>query len=141
MIRGPLFAWTRRAVAVVFGSVFLWQVAERADPRGCEAVVHVTEDFVDVTVDGWAYRAGAWTGEPIVFPLRPGRHTLHMSRGGRALFEQGFELRPGEEVVLTAWDASRGPRPDPASLERHQVGEQVVQVLDRQQLREVLGHE
>ena len=108
MFRGVLLTIVRGSGALAFGAVFLWQVAERAGPRDCRAIVHVTAAAVDIAIDDRPYRVAAPSDAPIVCDLRPGDHTLRMSRGGRVLFEEQFRTRPGEEVILTAWDS----RPD-----------------------------
>jgi hypothetical protein len=107
VIRGLLVATSRHVAALALGGAILWQVAERAVPRECEAVVHVTEAGVDVAIDDSTYRFEAWRGTPIVCALRPGRHTVCMSRDGQVLYEEVFTLRPGENVILTAWDRGR----------------------------------
>jgi hypothetical protein len=95
-----LGAWTLAA------GVF-WQVAEHAGNRDCVAYVHVTEPRVDVTIDDQTYQIEAWQAVPIVSELRAGRHTLKMTRRGQILYEETFDLRPGQEVVLTAWEKTR----------------------------------
>lgn len=106
-IRTVLTSMTKGIGSVAFGCVVLGYVAEQAGPRDCRAVIHVTESEVDVWVDGWAYRVESWRDSPILCPLRPGRHALRMSRGGRTLYEETFILQRGDDVVLTAWDPAR----------------------------------
>jgi hypothetical protein len=105
--------------AIVLGTAILWQIVEHSGPPRCQVVVHVTEDDVDVEVDGWDYRVKSTMASPIVLDLRPGRHTLRMSRRGRLLYEESFTLRPGRDVVLTAWDEGNRqtatPSPGPAT--------------------------
>jgi len=96
--------------ALVLGGAVLGYVATQAGPRECQAVIHVTEADVDVWVDGLKYRIDSWKAAPIVCPLRPGQHALRMSRGSRLLYEESFNLRGGEEVVLTVWDSARHGR-------------------------------
>jgi hypothetical protein len=114
MIVRVVFVVTGRVCALLLGGVFLWQVAEQADPRGCEAVVHVTEADVDVWVDRSLFRVEGWNGSPIVCEIRPGRHLLRMFRHGRLLYEESFTLGRGEGIVLTAWDTTR-PRVAPGN--------------------------
>ncbi|WP_422924166.1 hypothetical protein [Singulisphaera sp. PoT] len=105
--RGASLAIVGRVGALLLGGAFLWQVAERVGPTRCEAVVHVPESNVDVMIDSSAYRIGEVRDEPIVCELTPGEHHLAMYRSGQLLFEQGFSVKPGEDVVLTAWDQNR----------------------------------
>jgi hypothetical protein len=108
--REMLIAATMHVGALMLGSAVCWQVVEHADSRDCEAVVHVTEAEVDVMIDGSEYRVEAWRPSPIVCELRPGRHTLRMTRGGRVLYEEAFTLGPGDDIVLTAWDELHSKR-------------------------------
>jgi hypothetical protein len=85
----------------------LWQVVERAGRGDGEAVIHVTELGVNVMVDGVQYPIDPLPGSPIVCSLRPGSHTLSMSREGRIVYRETFTLDPGGHVVLTAQDESR----------------------------------
>src|SRR5206468_141581 len=66
--------------------------------------------------DGRPYPAATWRDAPIVCELRGGWHELQMWRGGRLVYEENFRVRPGEDVVLTAWD----PRPPviPSPIDR-----------------------
>src|SRR5436309_15188221 len=91
-----LTAAARRIGVLAFGAAFLWQVAGRSGPPGCVAVVHVTEAGVDVSVDDWECRVECRRYAPIVRALRPGRHTLRMSRGGRVLYEENLIVRAGD---------------------------------------------
>jgi hypothetical protein len=105
----------RRAVAFAFAALFLWQVAERAGPPGCDAIVHVTEPDVEIRLDNTSYRVDGWMRTPFVFKLHSGHHTLSMQRGRQLLQELEFSLSPGETTILTAQDSSRvrPARPDP----------------------------
>jgi hypothetical protein len=46
---------------------------------------------------------------PIVCELRPGKHTLQMTRNGKMLDEEEFSLSAGGEVVLTSWKRPQVP--------------------------------
>ena len=70
-------------------------------------VVHVTEPDVEVVVGGLTYRIEGRASEPIVCKLPDGRHDLIMTRDGELLYKETFTVRPGEGVVLTAWDPNR----------------------------------
>lgn len=119
MIRKMLIGMIKHVGVFAFGGAVLWQVAGHAVPHeGCEAIVHVTEVGVEVSIDGRPYRIETWRDSPFVCELRPGRHALRMSRCGHVLYEEAFSLRPGEEIVLTARDEARSkkvrpPRPVP----------------------------
>lgn len=70
-------------------------------------VVHVTEPDVEVVVGGRTYRIEGWVYEPIVCNLPDGEHELIMTRDGVLLYKETFTVRPGENLVLTAWDPNR----------------------------------
>ena len=81
-------------------------------------VVHVTEPDVQVVVGCRTYRIEGRVYEPIVCELPDGQHDLIMTRDGVLLYKETFTVRPGEGLVLTAWDpnrtrerAAREPRP------------------------------
>lgn len=105
--RSRLIALLQCVGVAVIGAVTLQYAVEHSNPGGCETVVHVTEPGVDVWIDDHAYRVESWQDSPLVCELRPGRHTLRMSRYGRILHEEAFTLRPGADIVLTAWDEAR----------------------------------
>jgi hypothetical protein len=58
---------------------------------------------VEVSVDDWVFRVGAYHFTPITCELPPGEHLLRMTRGGTLLYAESFILRSGEDRVLTAW--------------------------------------
>ena len=93
------------------GLGILWQVAEHAGRADGEAVIHVCEPGAIVLVDGYEYPAIPRPGDPIVYPLRPGSHTLSMTREDRVLYQETFTLDPGETIVLTAHDQTRPAQP------------------------------
>src|SRR5262245_32330595 len=105
-IQTVLPALVKGVGALALSGAVLGYVAHEAGPRECRAVIHVTEADVDVWVDGVVYRIDSWREAPIPCPLRPGRHSLRMFRGGQTLYEETFILRRGDDVVLTAWDAA-----------------------------------
>lgn len=98
--------WTlgKGALACVLGGMMLWKVIEESGPP-CGVVVHLTEFPGIVTIDGRPARAETLRDSPIVRELRPGHHVLQLWRGGRAISEEPFRLRPGEILVLTAREA------------------------------------
>jgi hypothetical protein len=115
VIRSMLIAIAHRAGALLLGGVFLWQVVEHAGPQKSEAAVHLSENNVDVVIDDQAYHVENWVHDaPIVTDMRPGHHTLRMMRAGKTLFEQEFDVVPGKDVVLSAWDQTK-PKPDETS--------------------------
>jgi hypothetical protein len=107
VIRLMLLSAAKRVGALVLGGVFVWQVAENSGLRKGEAIVHVTESGVDVTIDDSEYRVETVTDSPIVCDLTAGRHTLRMARDGRVLYEESFTVPTNNDVVLTAWDKTR----------------------------------
>src|SRR5262245_14441684 len=103
-IRNTLTALTGGAGALALTGTILGFVAAHSGPQECEAVIHVTEADVEVSLDSLSFRVDSWTDEPILCSLRGGRHVLRMTRGDRTLYEESFTVRAGEDVVLTAWD-------------------------------------
>jgi hypothetical protein len=81
-------------------------VVEHLEPSTGEAVVHVMEADVEVAIGGNTYVVRERRYDPIVCMLHHGRHELVMSRRGRVLYREWFEIRGGQSVVLTAWDPS-----------------------------------
>ena len=110
----------RRAGAIVFGGLLLWQVVDKAGQGEGEVVVHVAEVGATVSIDGRDYAFDLAPGEPICQSLRPGRHALAMRRGGRIVYEESFTIEPGDHLVLTAWDEAGRPstRPVPPGSAR-----------------------
>lgn len=94
--------------AILAGSTLGW-IAEHSGPARVEVVVHVTEPDVEVGVGGRTFRIKGRAEAPLVCELSPGRHELLVTRGGRVLYREMFEVPRGEGVVLTAWDATREP--------------------------------
>jgi hypothetical protein len=87
-------------------AVLGWVVVH-CGPRETEVVVHVMEPDVELTVGDQTYQIEGRRYEPIVSELSPGWYPLIMSRGDRILYEESFEVRRGDNIVLTAWDAER----------------------------------
>ena len=109
LFQGIMIESARKVGAFSIGLVVLWQVAERAGRGNGEAVIHVVEPGVAVMIDGDTYPFDPAPGTPIVCPLRPGRHTLTTTRGGRTVHDETFTLEPNGHVVLTAVDDTRPP--------------------------------
>jgi hypothetical protein len=112
VVRALRFATVKTIAVLLLGGTVLWQVGAHSGPPNGTAYVHVTAPQVDVTVDNETYHIETLAASPIVCELRPGKHGLRMTRNGRTLYEEKFILRPGEELVLTAWD-----RPEDAPVE------------------------
>jgi hypothetical protein len=104
LIQALCLALARRVGALLLGAVILWQVALHTGARKGQAVVHVSLPEVEVTVDDARYWVETLWDTPIVCDLRPGRHTVRMSRNGRIVYEETFTIAAGQEVILTAWD-------------------------------------
>jgi len=81
----------------------LWIVSVKPAARDATAIVHVCNSEVDVRVDDHFVHIEERIFEPLVFALSPGTHDLSMSRSGELLYHEKFEIRSGEEQVLTAW--------------------------------------
>jgi hypothetical protein len=89
---------------LLLGGAIIWQVALYAGPPKGRALVHVSMARVEVTVDEARYRVEDLDRTPIVCELKPGRHMARMTRDGRVLYEEEFEIAPGEDNILVAWD-------------------------------------
>jgi hypothetical protein len=107
VIKGLLAAVAKGLGACVLSGWVLWQIAEHAGPQTCEVIVHVTEYPTVVTIDGRSYPVRTWRDSPIVCELRRGRHELRMWRGDRLVYQEAFQVRPGDNIILTAWDPGR----------------------------------
>jgi hypothetical protein len=115
MVRTLQFATAKTIAVLCLGGTILWQVGAHSGPPNGIAYVHVITPQVEVTVDNLTYRVETLANSPIVCELRPGKHGLRMTRNGRTLYEEKFTLKPGEELVLTAWDRPEGARTKPDS--------------------------
>jgi hypothetical protein len=116
MFQGPISSILKYATALAVSATVLWEVARHADSRGGQAVVHVMEGDVDLRIGDWECRVDSPTNTPITCELRPGQHTIQMFRSGVALYQEEFNVVPGEDIVLTAWDVKRVERLNPRSL-------------------------
>jgi hypothetical protein len=83
-------------------ALLAWAVVH-SGPRHGEVVVHVTEPDLEVSLDGRTYRIEGLREDPIVCDLPAGAHTLVVTRQGRLLRRETFEVVGGQGVVLTAW--------------------------------------
>jgi len=110
-IRLVLTAGSKGIASLALGGAILGMVARHCGPREGVAYVHVATTGVDVTVDDDAYRVESLVETPIVCTLPPGFHVVRMSRAGAVLYEEGFVLEPGRELVLCAYDRTGVPRP------------------------------
>jgi hypothetical protein len=93
-------------VGTVMGLTTLVWIADRAG-SSAEVVIHVTEFDVEIRVGGRTFLIDDRSYEPIVLQLHPGPYELVMTRSGRVLYREPFEVRPGESCVLTAYDPNR----------------------------------
>ncbi len=112
LIQRLMIRAVKGVTAFVLGGVILWHVVENCGSTKGIAYVHVSKPEVDITVDNETYHVETLWETPIVCELRPGRHMLRMFQSGRILFEQEFAMDPGQEVVLTAWEAPDTNRDD-----------------------------
>ena len=113
MISSLLIPISRGVGAFLLGGVILWQVAEHCGPSMSTAIVHVSMTPVEVTIDETTFPVESIWMTPVVCDLRPGRHTVRMLQEGRMLYEEQFLLKPGEEIILTAWDGYKDGRSSP----------------------------
>jgi hypothetical protein len=115
MTRAFQFAAVKAVGGLALGGAVLWQVAAHSGPPNGIAYVHVSTPQVDVMVDERTYHIQSLWDSPIVCELRPGKHSLQMSRYGQTLFAEEFTLKAAEEVVLTAWERPEIAPATPAS--------------------------
>ena len=104
VIRNLMFVTGKGIGAFGLGGAILWYVAVHCGPQNGIAYVHVSTPNVEVMVDDVEYHVETLWGTPLVCELSPGPHRLRMIRSGKTVFEEGFSLGVGEELVLTAWD-------------------------------------
>ena len=100
IIQTAVYTLGKRVGSFLLGGVVLWQVAEHTGPSHGQAIIHVANKHVDVTVDRDAYRIEDLSESPIVCELRPGHHTVRMSRDGKDLYQEDFVVAAGEDTVL-----------------------------------------
>ncbi|MEW4570019.1 hypothetical protein AB1L88_19310 [Tautonia sp. JC769] len=101
----------RYTAGTVMGLTMLTWIANRAG-SSTEVVIHVTEANVEIHVGGHSFRIDERSYEPILLHLHPGPYELVMTRSGRVVSREAFEVRSGEACVLTAYDPERrGPDP------------------------------
>jgi hypothetical protein len=95
--------------------LMLSTIAERAGGSFGEAVIHVVEPDIELSVGGLSYRIEVRRYDPIVCVLPSGRHRLVVKRDGQVLQDEPFRIDPGGSVVLAAWHESREVAPEPRS--------------------------
>jgi hypothetical protein len=100
-----LVAFVKGVGAVGLGGLILWQVAEHSGSARGTAIIHVSEAHVVVSLDDRDYPVNTLWELPLICELRPGSHVLRMKRGERVVFQEDFSIEPGQELVLTAWEA------------------------------------
>jgi hypothetical protein len=100
-----MVAFVKGAGAVCLGGLILWQVAEHSGSARGTAIIHVSEAHVVVSLDDRDYPVNSLWELPLICELRRGRHVLRMKRGERVVYEEEFSIEPGQELVLTAWEA------------------------------------
>src|SRR5882757_7310801 len=91
------------AVSVLSVSFLSWVVLHVGPTRG-EVVVHVNEPDIDLTVGTHTYLIKRIPYDPIVCELATGWHELTVTKHGRVLSRQRFEVEGGQTVVLVACD-------------------------------------
>ncbi|HEV3165090.1 MAG TPA: hypothetical protein VGZ22_13780 [Isosphaeraceae bacterium] len=112
-LRRITIAWllgklARTSAAGLLGAAVLGWVADHTQPDEGTAFVHVTEPDVQVSIGDRTYTVAGTQLAPIECGLPPGRHTLVMSRLGEVLYREDFEVSPGSQVILTAWQERAG---------------------------------
>jgi hypothetical protein len=103
-IRNLMFVTGKGIGAFGLGGAILWYVAVHCGPQNGIAYVHVSTPNVEVMVDDVEYHVETLWETPLVCELSPGPHRLRMIRNGKTVFEDGFSLGVGKELVLVAWD-------------------------------------
>jgi hypothetical protein len=112
-IRNLMFATGKGLGAFGLGGAILWHVAVHCGPQNGIAYVHVSTPNVEVMVDDVEYHVETLWETPLVCELSPGPHRLRMIRKGKTVFEEGFSLGVGKELVLVAWDQTKETQADP----------------------------
>ena len=113
-IRNLMFVTGKGIGAFGLGGAILWYVAVHCGPQNGIAYVHVSIPNVEVMVDDVEYHVETLWECPLMCKLSPGPHRLRMIRNGKTVFEQGFSLGAGKELVLVAWDQTSETRAEPA---------------------------
>ena len=114
IIQTAVYTLGKRVGSFLLGGVVLWQVAEHTGPSHGQAIIHITNKHVDVMIDRDAYRIDDLSESPIVSELRPGHHTVRMSRDGKDLYQEDFVVAAGEDTVLAICEPhAADPRPSP----------------------------
>jgi hypothetical protein len=108
----------RRLVAASLALLVFWQVAQHAGARRAMAIVHVVATDVVVAVDDRAYPIESVAESPLVCELGTGEHVLRMRRGPRLVYEEKFTLRPGQELILAAYESHPNAAPGPGPRSR-----------------------
>jgi hypothetical protein len=101
-----LFTSTKVISAVTLGGAIFWQVATHCGPHMGTVYVHVTAAEVNVVVDSATYHVESACEPALVCELRPGRHTLQMTRGDEVLFQQDFTVERGKSIILMPYEQS-----------------------------------
>lgn len=120
---GSLAGYAQIPLSCALGGALLWWVAGSAGPNRGTAIVHVSEPDVVVSIGPRHYAIEGMRHLPIECELPAGEYALEMRRDGEVLMREDFEIRPGEDSVLTAWappcsgeGASSPAAGDPAPL-------------------------
>lgn len=118
MIQKIASIFLKVAGSLLLGGTILWQVVEHTGPPRGRAIVHVSNLHVNLDIDHTNYRVEDFSETPVVCELPPGRHMARMSRNGKVLAEQQFQVVAGEEIVLAVWDRNAPGRKIPSSPPR-----------------------
>ena len=114
IIQTAVYTLGKRVGSFLLGGVVLWQVAEHTGPSHGQAIIHISNQHLDVTIDRDAYRIEHPSESPIVCALRPGHHTVRLSREGKDLYQEEFVVTAGEDTVLAVCEP-RAADPSPFS--------------------------
>jgi hypothetical protein len=103
-IRALIFKSAKAMAAIALAGVIFWQVATNCGPQEGIAYVHVLAFDVHVIVDDLTYYLETPWQSPLVCVLRPGRHSLQMSRHGQVLYQEEFTVARGEPTFVLPYE-------------------------------------
>jgi hypothetical protein len=100
------------------GAAACWFVAANSGPPTGTVVLHINafDEDAEAVGGGAPVPIRAHTRDAVAVELPAGAYELIIQRGGRVLSQEAFELKGGEEVVLTAWQRPRAARHAPRPM-------------------------
>lgn len=107
---------------IILSVVVFWQTADDVSGSAeSEVCIHVAASNVEVLVNEKSFRVEMALKDVIVCRVRPGWHVLRMERDGNVVYQEGFSVERGRDVVLTAWEAPSDTTPFPRLAPPHKL--------------------